>query len=286
MSSADAVSLGLDNWIRNIINWKSQGLITNDTANRALDWIVDHIPDKKDELSNIITKYKAIGESQTLLLWRIKEPTNSEHNLLASFQGISIPSEELLSICTSEHVLDRSYSKLSQKCDFAMDIMMREYCPNSQYSFTLCRDKRVDQFYNIVYPIENIPKPELVSKINESIKIKQLNLAVTGFSTLNTGTGSFNIQIEVNLENLSSERVYISAEDFTIIDEKGNILNINDFIGSTYQNGNYAGSYQVEKVLPNQKLETTLFGVTTWYEGNILKITIDDETRYIALKRE
>lgn len=280
VSAYTSEDLRLDYLIRTLINWKSEGKITNDEVNRALDYVININEPKKQELSLLITKYKSVAESTHLEIPILKEPLDSEHNLFVYFQSGSIPSEELLEVCTNQHVLDRTYVDLRSRCDQAMDVMMMEYCQtNTGYQYTLCRDHRVDQFYGRTPHTENIPDPSIVSKINDIVEIKNLKFVVTGFDVLNNGAGSFSLQVYVTLENLASQTEYVSVDDFKIIDEKGNILNINEF-------GQTGTITQVEKVLSKEKIEGSLYGTTTWHEGNILKITLANESRYVGLERQ
>ncbi|MGI0057453.1 MAG: hypothetical protein ACREAK_08795, partial [Nitrosarchaeum sp.] len=194
--------LRLDYLIRSLINWTGEGKITNDEANRALDFIIDINEQKSQELTTLITKYKSIGKSITLQIPMLNEPKDSEKNLMVYFQRSSIPSEELLDVCTNQHILDDTYSDLSSRCKQAMDVMMREYCQqNTGYSYTLCRDKRVDLFYGRTPHTENIPDPSIISKINDIVEINNLKFVVTGFDALSADGSSFSLQIYVTVEN-------------------------------------------------------------------------------------
>ncbi|MGI0057426.1 MAG: hypothetical protein ACREAK_08660, partial [Nitrosarchaeum sp.] len=175
--------------------------------------------------------------------------------------------------------LDDTYSNLSSRCKQAMDVMMMEYCQrNTGYSYTLCRDKRVDQFYGRTPHTENIPDPSIISKINDIVEINNLKFVVTGFDALSADGSSFSLQIYVTVENSDDQTEYVNVEDFKIIDEKGNIINIGEF-------GQSGTITHVEKVLSKQKIDGILFGHSTWYEGNILQITLGNELRYVALEK-
>ena len=270
------LGLGYDYLIRNIINWKNEGKITNDSMNKALDWIIEN-SNNNEETSKLVIRYKSIGKYQTLLLPKFNEAKDSEHNLLVAYQLVSIPSEELLSICTHKHVLDRSYETLRYECDNGMDIMISEYCPyDTKYAVTLCRDKRVDQFYGIIPNTENIPSEDKISKKGEKVVIGNLSFELTNFIIIKYG-GIFNAQIYLTIENLADETTYVSVEDFKIIDEKGNKIDASDLL-------NDESSAIIEKLNSHEKISAVLFGHSTWRENNILQIDYEGDTRFITIK--
>lgn len=261
--------LGYDYLIRNIINWKNEGKITNDSMNKALDWIIEK-SNNKEETSKLVTRYKAIGKYHTLLLPKFSEAKDSEHNLLVAYQMISIPSEELLSICTHKHVLDRSYEALRYQCDNGMDVMISEYCPyDTKYAATLCRDKRVDQFYGRISNTENIPSEDKIAKKGDKVVIGNLSFELTNFIFVNYA-GTINAQIYVTIQNLADQTTYVSVEDFKIIDEKGNRINASDLL-------NDETSAVIEKLSSGEKISAVLFGVTTWRENNMLQIEYEGD---------
>lgn len=128
---------------------------------------------------------------------------------------------------------------------------------------------------------ESIPSEENISNKDEKINIGNLSLEIkTAFLTSAPPpyTGEFiYVQVHFTLENLGDSTEYVNANNFRIIDEKGDKWNASDLI-------NEQNPEVIEKLEPHEKISTILYSHSSSRENNILEINYDGNTRFIYIK--
>src|SRR3990167_8642340 len=103
-------------------------------------------------------------------------------------------------------------------------MMMDRYCSvHGSYSETICIDNRVNQFYGREPQLQNRPDPSEIRNINENISIGSMNFKITSVDgAMEPDSVYFVAFIHLELENTGGDTLYVSKNNFQIIDVKGN----------------------------------------------------------------
>lgn len=209
----------------------------------------------------------------------------SPSKITLALQNVSIPSEQLLEICASDAVMSNSDMDARNKCNQMMNVMTLDYCqtnPPTQYAFTLCRDARYFKFYGIEPETSNLPSPENVFKIGQKTSIGGLQLFVVGYTAMND---NIHIFAEVNVTNNTPDNITLTKDNFAIIDEMGHVFDV-PYVHINYPMINPEfNSKPLESIPAGTSYQMGINGMTSYYDNNILKVTMGNDVEYYALKK-
>jgi hypothetical protein len=198
-----------------------------------------------------------------------------------ALQNVSIPSEQLLDLCSKDGVVNGTDLDAWSKCHIVMADMALNYCqhnPPTQYTDTLCRDQRYFKFFGITKHTEKLP-----SNASEILKEKQATVIgplefklITG-SILNTGGY---ISAWVNVTNHSNQDIALNSTNFAFIDEMGNVFKSDSaYILKPYPKGPEDFN-PMDHISANAKVTIVAEGSISYTKGNLLRIQFDNQTRY------
>ncbi len=268
---SDNVEQNIPDWIKNNAKWWANGDISEVEFLKGIEFLVNQGIIGTGFQDTEITNSKLITE---------------ENNLLASFELVSIPSEELLEICTNSHVLDDTFKQLRIRCDFAMNIMMDTFCSvHGSYSDTICIDNRVDQFYGREPQLHNLPDPSEIKNIHENISIGSMNFKITSVDgAMAPDSVYFVAFIHLELENTGGDTLYVSKNNFQIIDVKGNTIDVSSFARSPQDPKDFNDFAEINQLMPNQKIDDIIVeGMIRIPQGSILKFTFENVELFVKL---
>ena len=261
----------IPSWIKNNAGWWANGEISEEDFLKGIEFLVN-----QGIIETVLPDTEIINSKL------IKD----QNNLLVSFEDVSIPSEELLEICTNSQVLDDTFKQLRMRCDYAMDLMVDTFCSvHGSYSQTLCIDSRVDLFYGQQSQLHNLPEPAEIRNINENISIGSMNFKITSVVAVMAPDSAFFIAfINLELENTGSDTLYVSKNNFQIIDVKGNTVGAFSFARSPQDPIDFNDFNQINQLMPNQKINDILVeGMVRIPQNSILKFTYENMELFVKL---
>ena len=271
IEKSDSLEQNIPSWIKNNAGWWANGEISEEDFLKGIEFLVN-----QGIIETVLPDTEIINSKL------IKD----QNNLLVSFEDVSIPSEELLEICTNSQVLDDTFKQLRMRCDYAMDLMVDTFCSvHGSYSQTLCIDSRVDLFYGQQSQLHNLPEPAEIRNINENISIGSMNFKITSVVAVMAPDSAFFIAfINLELENTGSDTLYVSKNNFQIIDVKGNTVGAFSFARSPQDPIDFNDFNQINQLMPNQKINDILVeGMVRIPQNSILKFTYENMELFVKL---